>query len=496
MHIGEVLNTIYDGFVGWRPVSGGIKPVHVANGLFRALCGVYGDPTRLHEFVVSWEKKGKKLNDERTFEALIAADTDGVYEAFRGRPPQLFEQARTYTLGLVGGDRAIFPKLDMSSFSLTCRQMVTHDHNDRYVGDFIAQTLLNDGPLAELVRSHLAVTKPKDPITALAWPLLGGGDRPFTSRTRKAKQNRIQAEYLVQMREAAACLESHELRHGNRLRTLQRVVQFGVVAIHAHAQALAAGGRLDDRSPLLVAMGEGRQSDIAVASERSLDLNTRAFELWLGDRLADRIRAGDPLVNEGDPMPNDTTNIKSIKAALTKIGVAKKPHGTPGAEVIDGRVGTFKRLCEEYEGDPSSALGHTLVDCYLRENESGGPGEFLTGLGRLIGLLFPPKQGRPRNKRVRPSVLVLDMLVRACVRAGEAVPLDLFLQRLWDRFGLIVGGRRGDEWDDVKVLAERGLALESEDLVANTELFVDELAAMGLARRYPDHVAFVGDGSL
>ena len=33
-------------------------------------------------------------------------------------------------------------------------------------------------------------------------------------------------------------------------------------------------------------------------------------------------------------------------------------------------------------------------------------------------------------------------------------------------------------------------------LVGNTEALIDELAAMGLARRYPDAVAFVGDGSL
>jgi hypothetical protein len=39
MRIGEVLDRVYDEEVGWRPVSGAIKPVHIANGMFRALTG-------------------------------------------------------------------------------------------------------------------------------------------------------------------------------------------------------------------------------------------------------------------------------------------------------------------------------------------------------------------------------------------------------------------------------------------------------------------------
>jgi hypothetical protein len=43
MHIGEVLNGVYDDDIGWRPASGSIKPVHVANGLFRAVQNAHYD---------------------------------------------------------------------------------------------------------------------------------------------------------------------------------------------------------------------------------------------------------------------------------------------------------------------------------------------------------------------------------------------------------------------------------------------------------------------
>ena len=97
-------------------------------------------------------------------------------------------------------------------------------------------------------------------------------------------------------------------------------------------------------------------------------------------------------------------------------------------------------------------------------------------------------------KRLRPSVPMLDMLVRACVPADDAVPLETFLERLWSRFGIIVGGRRDPKWDDEEVLSRSQVFVDGASLVDNTERFVDELVAVGLARRYADHVTFVGDG--
>jgi hypothetical protein len=84
--------------------------------------------------------------------------------------------------------------------------------------------------------------------------------------------------------------------------------------------------------------------------------------------------------------------------------------------------------------------------------------------------------------------------VRSCVEHGEPIAFDCFLERLWRRFGLIVGGRRSEEWDDVTYLEEHGFAVSIDELGANTDALIDELALMGLARRYPDGVTFVGDG--
>ncbi|RZO60484.1 MAG: hypothetical protein EVA89_13125 [Sandaracinaceae bacterium] len=499
MKIGEVLNAVYDADVGWRPSSGAIKPAHVANGLVRAIQGRRYDTTRLHEFVVWW-RRGKKPDENRTFEALVGKHPH-VFEGF----VKDFDRTRRYTRGLLGGDGALFPSLSNSSFSLTNGLMVTADSNDRQLGLFAA-ALMGDpddlDTLAAAVREASSAESPRDPLTALVWPLLddsepkeAGGGKP-AERVTKALGKRHNAAFVAAMAEATQCLATHERVQGNRMRTLQRAVQFSCVATLTHAQALAAGGKLESRPPALMTLSGHRRTDVARASERSLELLYRGFDSWLAQRLAARIRKGRPLAKDAEPLPYDTADLRTIRPVLARIAPAKKGD-TPSASVVRERTHYYKRARHLLgdEAEPADVLGRALVDSYTREfASSGGPRRFLQGLGCRVGLLYPHFAGRARQKRFRPSVPVLDMLVRACVPAGQSVSLTVFLQRLWERFGLIVGGRRDDSWDDAAVLAAHDLAVDTPDLVANTEQLIDELAAMGLARRYADAVSFIGDG--
>jgi hypothetical protein len=272
-------------------------------------------------------------------------------------------------------------------------------------------------------------------------------------------------------------------------------VHFACVATHVHAQALAGGGELDKRPPALLALAGHRRSDVGLASERSVDAIYVHFERWLGQRVAKRVSDGVPLSAGEEPLEVTTTDGRTARSILGKIGVGSKPHDPPERDEVDTRYQTYAtKLREIGPSDPALVMGHALVQCYAREYESGGPKSFLQALGRKVGLLYPHFQGRAREKRVRPSVPILDMLVRACVEHGHAVDLGEFLERLWGRFGLVVGGRRSQDWDDAAYLDQWGLPVEIDDLAANTEAFVDQLSLMGLARRYPDGVTFVGDG--
>jgi hypothetical protein len=496
--IGEVLNAVYDADVGWRPASGGIKPAHVANGLVRALQGATHDTRRLHEFVVWWSA-GKKPNDERSYEALTKAHPD-LYAAFAlSKDARTFDRLRRYVCGLLG--EAVFPSVDNSSFSLTSGSMVTRDPNDRRLGLFGAALVgakEDKDSLAAAIVSAATADAPRDPLTALVWPLLDpepkayGGSRD--EMVRKALARPHNKAFIDAISDAARCLATHERAQGNPMRTLQRAVQFVCVATQAHAQALAAGGRLDDRPPALLTFTGHKQSDVAIASERSLELIFQRFEAWLATRLSELIKKRKPLMDGEEPLVAETTDARSVRAVLAAIGSAKKGQDAPDPAVVKERVHYFVRARQlDAAAEPAELLARALVDAYSREFASGGPRKFLRVLGCRAGLLYPHFSGASRDKRVRPSVPVLDMIVRACVPAGKSVPLDDFLERLWRRFGLIVGGRRDDRWDDAAFLADRNLPIDTPELLENQERLIEELVAMGLARRYADDVTFVGD---
>src|SRR5262249_32871414 len=161
----------------------------------------------------------------------------------------------------------------------------------------------------------------------------------------------------------------------------------------AHAQALSSNGELEERPPALLAIAGNRRSDVAIASERSVDHIYSKFERWLGWRLGNRIKHGSPLTSsdkDGETLSIDTTDGRTARSLRARIGTAKKPHGEPGREELDTRVQYFLSVKRDLEdAEPAEVLGYCLAQCYLDEYESGGPRPFLQGLGRKAGLLYP-----------------------------------------------------------------------------------------------------------
>lgn len=503
MRIGEVLDRVYDEEVGWRPVTGTIKPVHIANGMFRALSGRQYRISRVIAFIVWWRKKNEKLrHEERTFAKLVTEQPDGPFACFR-TDERRFDQARDFARAILGADSAVFPDADHSSLTLTCAQMISPDDFDRGLGAFAAALIGgSDGaaPLAAMVRQALEVTQPDDPVSTLVWPLLdtSGRDVAVEPPPAIASLSARAPAYIAQLRAAAACLATHEANQGSRLRTLQRAVHFACISTQSHVQALVAEGALADRIPSLLAVRAPKGSAVTAASEATLTLLHDYFEDWLRDRLATRIAAGQPLhgnevIDAGVLRPGAAE--ERLAEVLRDIG----PYGRNQVSLSEDDLNLrFDDLDEGLRLYPeptqrAAALAHALWSSYRREYGSGGPREYLSRIGRWVGLIYPHFQGTGREKRFRPTVALLDMMVRACVPAGETVPLEEFLERLWLRFGLIAGGR-GDGQDDAILLRRHGIDLDAGRLVENAEDLVDQLVALGLARRYADNVTFVGDG--
>jgi len=496
MKIGEVLDTVYDDEVGWRPASGSIKPVHVANGLVRAITGEYYDISPIVEFLVPFG--ANKVPDEsRSYQRMVKDSQRQTFKAYENGAAE-FDKARRYSRGLLSADNAVFPKAEFSALTLTCREMVSRSPNDRHLGEFGASLLRSgDGDLARILEQAVHVDRPDDPLTTVMWPLLPRDGKSVVKRDSvdKALKRRHHQACLRRFQDAARILAAHEEQQGNRLRTLEHIVHFVCIATYAHANALAADGNLEKRTPLLIAVSGEKRSGLAVTSERSIGRMQTKFEEWLIKKEAERL-AGKKPIGGGETIDELPIDGRSARRVLRTVELAGKSGGLPDAdsEVLDERAADFEAAKRRYGKDDSAQLmAYALVRSYMREYESGGPRSFLQNLACKTGLLYPHFEGNARQKRVRPSVAILDLLVRTCVPPRTLIPLEDFLEQLWRTFGLVVGGRRGDD-GDAELLKENALELDPSLLAENTSAFVELLAGMGLARRFADNVTFVGDG--
>jgi hypothetical protein len=499
---------VYDNHVGWRPATGAIKPVHIANGLYRDLVGHYYDLKPTVSFVIPWKKKNNPVGDpKRTYEHLVEDPGEDRFVAFKGggQNKVRFAKFRDFLRGVLAADGAVFPDPEGSSLTLTCKQMITRDQMDKHVGRFMADIIRGrnkSGPLAKEVLAGVqkGSERPCDPITFASWPLLKSehDDKPLkpVSRCSPFDTKKLR-QFHDHLEAAAADLAGHEANQGNRLATLQRTVHFACVALLAHAQALAVDGVLQNRAPLLIAMEAPKGSPLAIASEASLNAYYASFEAWLARQLGVLLTKGAPLCpNEDSDGHEDLGELPdlrkdAVRKWLSQILLVKGANPTPAA--IADRMYLYEQaLAQHGKDDPGLVLGETLVQSYVAEYETGGPRKFLGGLGRKVGVIFPHFQGRSREKRIRPSIPILDMLVKACTETKGPVPLHVFQQRLWERFGMVLGTRHDEEGGDHALLVSHGIEVSKTDLDTNIETFVDHLVQLQLARRYPDNITYIG----
>ena len=316
----------------------------------KGVSGEYYDTSAIVEFIVWW-KKGKVPDEERTYKRLVLDDRRGTYGYFAESQSE-FERARKYALGLLNADNAVYPSAEHSALTLTCREMASRFHGDYRLGEFGAAMLQGgDGTLAKVLSKALDVKRPDDPLTTIVWPLLSKDGRPDRgleniSKTLRRKQHQ---SYLREFQAAAKTLADHEEQQGNRLRTLERIVHFVCIATHAHAQALSAGGDLEARRPLLMALAAEKRGECAIASEQSLDRMYSKFEAWLVNQEAERIRAKRALTRD-ETLEEVSSDGRTARRVLRQILSAKIADTEPDSGTLDARMEDFEDAKRRTEG--------------------------------------------------------------------------------------------------------------------------------------------------
>lgn len=129
------------------------------------------------------------------------------------------------------------------------------------------------------------------------------------------------------------------------------------------------------------------------------------------------------------------------------------------------------------EEDALLVFGTTIYDMLALE-ASSHPIVYLRQIGTHAGLLYPPTNLHV-NKRFVVSQDMLEMIMRACVEPDETLVVAELKERLWKRFGIVIGG---DETDMEKIQATGSIiSADTDALRSNFSRFSKTLEAINFA---------------
>ncbi len=481
----ELLESFCDEEFGFRLTNFSIKPVHVANGLARALTGRTYDTTAVTKLVRRYVRNQKLgVDEERYPNDEVIAEFAAAFVGPKGEEPDALKVTRLRSLAfdVLAADGAVFPHAQ--SFTLSNERFITSDPSDVRMGLFLSR-LLTAEPLtrtdaATYLRGLLQ--SESDPWTTLALPMLEFGSvreetlsAEISERIAKSahlfevSNGQLASPTLRNLRDAYDRLARFERHSGSKLNSLRRLMLFGCFALHVHA--VSRWSERDDqvpRPPILLDLFDGTLISIADASRATLRAAGDAIDGVIRSRFREHV-----LAEYG-------TTGGQIEAALLESG-------------LGDRVATLYRTYCDGGTKPADALARAMSeDAIDREREA--PIGSLIELGRRAGFLAPwSNQGRggKLRKRYTAATEFLETLVAATVEPDDPAEFPEFLDRLRDYFGVVVGRPEDDAIIRRTNLRDEEFwpaifSFNEEDLRRNVEEFRELLVESGYAKAYAD----------
>ena len=400
----RMLQDVCDREFGFQPLNFSIKPVHVANGLARALTRrsykTDALACTLRRYVV---KQNLGVEQERHPNSEILQKYGDAFDLQHGSAPdfQRLSRLRALSLDVLGADGAVFDQEDKSSYTLTNERFVTKDPSDRRSGLFLARLLQvkhrNANDAAELLRGLLK--SESDPWTTLALPLLQFGvvreestDGDAAHRAAIAdhlfavKDGRLDSSTLAILRESFDRLARFEDIAGSKLNSLRRLVLFGCFVLHVHAISRWHERNSErPRPPILLDMFDGTVNSVRDASRATLRAAGDAIEFLILDCFKEEVLvagtskeellsvlkergANETIIADfrtyasGDREPVDALARTLVDAAFAKAREHPSAHssnsGVVLASFLHGRTAAVVANCRSATPPRQSSLRH------------------------------------------------------------------------------------------------------------------------------------------
>jgi hypothetical protein len=478
-----LLQDVCDREFGFQPLNFSIKPVHVANGLARALTQRSYKTDALARTLRRYVVKQKLgVEQERHPNAEILQAYPDAFEPLRGTAPdpQRLGRLRALALDVLGADSAVFDQEDKSSYTLSNERFITKDPSDRGAGLFLAQLLQakhEDTNDAEALLLDLLASE-SDAWTTLALPLLQFGDvreeSPDDKAAGQANSNllavagvSLQSQTLSTLREYFDRLARFERTGGSKLNSLRRLVLFGCFGLHVHTISRWSERNPErPRPPILLDMFDGAVPSVRDASRASLRAAGDSIEFLILDCFKEYV--------------------ETVGSTEEDLMSALNDQGADDVLIKD-----FQTYLSG-DGEPVDALARALVDAAFakaREHPIGS----LIELGRRAGFLSPwanSGRGGKQQKRYTATAEFLETLVAAIVEPEDPLEFPEFLDRLSEDLGILVGRPEDDPSIRRNNLASEQFgpptSINEEDLRGNVTELRHLLIETGYGKSYAD----------
>lgn len=487
-------------YVGFTPNGGSIKPVHVVNGALRSIFGEYNTTMAIKRLALVSDSKGviPKGNELET-----------IYDAMKSNEqiedtiaPNSLEALRNIMQRLLSADKGVYVVKgltdDMISYTAGSKYFITRRSMYEDTGEFIGGLIKEYCPeLAGYIKELLSDAN--DPISLLFEPVLDADDADMEQFQDINKHEELPAFqsinestvwYLNGLKDSGLCLLENFRIHPNpltQLRLFNFFCVFQLIRYMAMLESFYCGEAI--RPILLDFSGKApSQSSVARASEISytqMHKSINRFYAWGYAQWLEKHGYGkDELLESEVPAYEEEKNGKTKKKS--KAGANK--------DALKTLWDLAKQQAVDYsdEDEVRLAFGETMYDMLALE-ASSHPVNCLKVLGTSSGILYPPDKSHP-NKRFVLSQDVLEMLVRSTVLPNEVLNAQEIRERLWNRFGIIVGGTRFE----LEKIENSGMIMQVDEdaLEANFSAFSSTLESMDFAEEMADGILQIRLGGL
>ncbi len=488
--LGDSRTSVDRKYVGFTPNGGSIKPVHVAGGVLRSIFGEYNTTMSLKRLALVSDAKGvvPQGNDLETIYNTMSQD-EKIEESIS---PNSLESLRNVMQRLLSADKGVYVvkglKDDMISYTAGSSYFITRRSMYEDTGEFIGGLINEWCPeLANYIRNMLSSAK--DPISLLFEPVLESEMEDFQDLSRHEDLpafkniNDSTAWFLNGLKKSSLCLLENFKVHPNPLTQLRLFNFFCIFHLIRYMAMLEAFYCNEGIRPILLDFSgmAPSQSSVARASEMSytqMHKSINRFYAWGYAQWLEENGYDKKSLLESD-VPTYKKDKKVSKASLeelTTLWLLAKEHA-------EG---------ESSEDDIRLMFGETMYDMLALE-ASSHPVNCLKVLGTSSGILYPPDKLHP-NKRFVLSQDVLEMIIRSCVQPGEILNSQEIRERLWEHFGVIIGGSQYE----LEKISKSGMIMQVDEdaLEENFSSFAATLESMDFAEEMADGILQIRLGGL